>query len=150
MKKLIIGLAALLLLGGGGAAGYMFVYKKDGEAQAAQPEPPPPPAEPTFVEFDPIRLPVVGQNRIEQIVDVIVVLEVRDEAAGDALIQIAPRVYDAIMADLYGELHRDAVRPDGTLDLRAVKRRILAAARDEAGDDVVIDALVQMVSQRPV
>jgi len=150
MKKLIIGLAALLLLGGGGAAGYMFVYKKDGEAQAAQPEPPPAPADPTFVEFDPIRLPVVGENRIEQIVDVIVVLEVRDEAAGDALIQIAPRVYDAIMADLYGELHRDAVRPDGTLDLRAVKRRILAAARAEAGDDVVIDALVQMVSQRPV
>jgi len=149
MKKLILGLVALLLLGGGGAAGYLLVYKKDGEAQAAAPEPEPP-ADPTFVEFDPIRLPVVGEGRIEQIVDLVVVLEVRDEAAGDDVIQIAPRLYDAIMADLYGELHRDAVRPDGTLDLRAVKRRILGAARRVAGDDAVIDALVQMVSQRPV
>jgi flagellar FliL protein len=147
MKKLLLLVMVVLLLGGGGAGAWLFLMQDNG-AEAAEP-PPPPDTPPVFVEFNPLRLPILGDDRVEQIVDIIVVLEVADQETADEVIAVAPRLTDAFMQDLYGELHVQEIAPNGTVDLRRIKRRLVDAANRTLGEGVVRDALVQMVNQRP-
>lgn len=148
MKKLLLLVMAVLLLGGGGAGAWLFLMK-DNHAEAAEPPPPSQQTPPVFVEFNPLRLPILGDTEVEQIVDIIVVLEVADQATADEVISVAPRLTDAFMQDLYGELHVQQIAPNGTVDLRRIKRRLVEAANRTLGEGVVRDALVQMVNQRP-
>lgn len=147
MKKLLIIVVVALLLGGGGAGAWLFLTK-DNNAEAAEP-PPPTDAPPVFVEFNPLHLPILGEEAVNQIIDIIVVLEVDDEATADRVISVAPRLTDAFMQDLYGDLHMQDLAPHGTVDVRRIKRRIVAAANRTLGEGVVNDALVQMLNQRP-
>lgn len=147
MKKIIvIGVAALLLLGGGGFGVWKFVLEKPPEPVAELPVAPP---EPVYVDFNPIQLPIIADdNRVDQLINIVVVLQVADRAAGDQVIALAPRLNDAYIEALYGSLYANTVIHDGIMDIAYLKQRIVDISNRVVGEGMVVDALVQMVNQR--
>ena len=93
MKKIIILLVVLLVLGGGGAGGYFYFMKP---AEAAHPESEDGKVEKKaekkekhddahveFVELDPLILPIIDENGVNQTVSLVVAIEVSaPESAG--------------------------------------------------------------------
>jgi flagellar FliL protein len=145
MKRLIPIAAALLLLLAAGGGYYVFMMAGDEPAAAATPEPEP---DPVYVEFNPILLPIVGDGRVDQVISVVVALEMADQQAADRAIALSPRLNDAYLRALYGTLHAEDVIRNGVVDLRAIKRQLVRQSNDVLGEGLVVDALVQMVSQR--
>ena len=150
MKIVVILVLVLVLLGGGGAAGWFFFLKEDPEAMVEEVVEEAPPAAPVYVRFNPLQLPLIGDDGIDQVIDIIVALEVPDDAAADQVIAMAPRLNDAILRDLYGVLHTNRIMRDGVVNVNAIKVRIVGVAQGIMGDELVIDALVQGVAQRPM
>ena len=106
------------------------------------------PDAPVYVEFNPIMLPIVGDDRVEQIISIVIALEMVDQEAADRVVALAPRLNDAYLQALYGTLHADNVIVNGVVDLRVIKRELVRESNHVMGHGVVLDALVQMVSQR--
>ncbi len=150
MKIVVILVLVLLLLGGGGAAGWFFFLKEDPEEMVEEVIEEAPPAAPVYVRFNPLQLPLIGDDGIDQVIDIIVALEVPDDAAADQVIAMAPRLNDAILRDLYGVLHTNRVMRDGVVNVNAIKVRIVGVAQGIMGEELVRDALVQGVAQRPM
>ncbi len=151
MKKVVIIVLVLLLFGGGGAAGWFFFLKEDPEAMAeAEVVEEPEPSAPVYVRFNPLQLPLIGDDGIDQVIDIIVALEVPDDAAADQVIAMAPRLNDAILRDLYGVLHTNRIMRNGVVNVNAIKVRIVGVAQGIMGEELVRDALVQGVAQRPM
>ena len=150
MKIVVILVLVLVLLGGGGAAGWFFFLKEDPEAMVEEVVEEAPPAAPVYVRFNPLQLPLIGDDGIDQVIDIIVALEVPDDAAADQVIAMAPRLNDAILRDLYGVLHTNRIMRDGVVNVNAIKVRIVGVAQGIMGDELVVDALVQGVAQRPM
>lgn len=150
MNKLVIIVIAALLLAGAGVGAWVFVQQGEGEADAAEPAEPEEPVEPLYVEFNPIQLPVLRDDAVEQLVTFVVTLEVADELAGDRVIALAPRLNDALMLDLYGALDsRSILMANGVVDVARLKDRIVRQSAAVLGNGVVTDVLVQMITQRP-
>ena len=149
MKSLVV-ILLVIILAGGGAAGWFFFLKEDPDAMVEEVVEELPPALPVYVRFNPLQLPLIGDDGIEQVIDIIVALEVPDQAAADLVIAMAPRLNDAILRDLYGVLHTSRVMRNGIVNVSAIKQRIVAVAQDLMGEEVVSDALVQGVAQRPM
>ncbi len=150
MKRvLLIVLGLVLLLGAGGGGYYYFVLH--GDALAGSPEPAAVgehAGDPVYVEFNPILLPILGDDRVEQFVNIVIALEFTDQAAADRAIALAPRLNDAYLRALYGTLHTRTSVHNGIIDLQAIKARLVEESNAVLGPGVVRDALVQMVSQR--
>jgi flagellar FliL protein len=149
MKILVI-ILLVIILAGGGAAGWFFFLKEDPDAVAEEVVEELPPAPPVYVRFNPLQLPLIGDDGIEQVIDIIVALEVPDQASADLVIAMAPRLNDAILRDLYGVLHTSRIMRNGIVNVTAVKQRIVAVAKDIMGEELISDALVQGVAQRPM
>jgi flagellar FliL protein len=164
MRILLLLLAGLLLAGGGfGAGWYMFAGPGHGGAGAEQGEgqgrgehapaaaPKRDPAAPAvFVNIGPLTIPVLGQNRIDQFVTVLVALEVDDAATGERLRALSPKLTDAYLTTLYGEIAGGGLFRNGLLDLGGAKTRLMASTRAVLGDGIVHDVLIQVVTQRPM
>ena len=150
MKIVVILVLVLALLGGGGAAGWFFFLKEDPEAMVEEVVEEAPPGPPVYVRFNPLQLPLIGDDGIDQVIDIIVALEVPDDAAADQVIAMAPRLNDAILRDLYGVLHTSRIMRGGVVNVNAIKHRIVDVAQGIMGDELVTDALVQGVAQRPM
>ena len=148
MRKVIVILLGLAVLGGAWGGGWWWFMGRhaagDGAA-AAEAEPAGPPV---YVEFNPIQLPVIGDARIDQVIDIVVALEVADGPTADRVIANAPRLNDAYLRSLYGALHARHVLREGIVDVTFIKRRIVDVSADVMGEGVIRDALVQMVAQR--
>lgn len=145
MKRLLPIIIVLVVLAGAGV-GYFLVFG-GGHTASAEPEPVPQ-TPPVYVEFNPILLPIVGDGRVDQMVNIVFALEVADQEAANRAIALAPRLNDAFLQALYGTLHRREVMHDGVLDLTAIKRRLIEESNRVLGEGVVRDVLVQMVSQQ--
>lgn len=148
MKIVVILVLALLLAGGGG--GWFFFLKEDPDDASEVAEDALPPTPPVYVRFNPLQLPVIGDEGIEQVIDILVALEVPNQAAADRVIAMAPRLNDAILQELYGVLHTSRVMRNGIVNVSAIKLRIVAVAKEIMGEESVNDALVQGVAQRPM
>lgn len=150
MKKIFILLAALILLGGGGAAAwFLLLSPNDANADEAEPEEViEPPPEPYFVDFQPLRVPLIHNGRIVQHVTLEFTLEVPDEAMADHVVQISPLLNDAYMSVLYGDLHYDSLLNGGVLDLEPVRASIEEASVGILGRDVVRQVLIQNANQQ--
>jgi len=150
MKKIVVIVLALALAGGGGAAGWFFFLKEEPEELVEEVVEQLPPAAPVYVRFNALQLPLIGDDGIDQVIDIIVALEVPDQAAADQVIALAPRLNDAILSDLYGVMHTSRIMRNGVVNVNAIKQRIVTVAQRIMGEDLVHDALVQSVAQRPM
>lgn len=160
MRLLLLLLTGLLLAGGGfGAGWYVFAGPGRGVAGPAGGGPERAPAEApardplasvVFVNVGPLTIPVLGRTRIDQFVTVMVALEVDDAATAERLRALSPKLTDAYLTSLYGEIAGGSLFRGGLLDLDAAKERLMAATRRLLGDGIVHDVLIQVVAQRPM
>lgn len=149
MKKIFILGAVLLLLGGGGAAAWLFVLQpKEASADEAAEEVVDVPPDPVFVDFQPVRLPLIRSGRVTQHVTLVFTLEVPDETIADRVIQISPLLHDAYMSALYGELHHEELIDGGVLQLDTVRQTVRQASVEILGRDAVRQVLIQAVDQQ--
>ncbi|WP_366656353.1 hypothetical protein [Fodinicurvata sp. EGI_FJ10296] len=149
MKKLMAAVLVLALVGAVGVGGWAFM--KHGDALAAMlPETEAAAPDPIFVEFEPIRIPVIANGQVTRLVTLQIMLQVDSNEVGDSLIDQAPRLNDAFLADMYGDLHEGRGVRNGVVNLDHVKRRLMAVSASVMGENAVRDVLVQMIAERPL
>lgn len=143
MKIILIVLVLLLVGGGGGGYWYMFM-REDPEGMAEVEEPPPPPV---FVEFNPIQVPLLGQDTVEETYVISVAVQAPSDVEAAQIVLQSPRLNDAFLQVLYGAVRKSKM-PDGTLDMSLVKGRILRASEVILGEGFVTDVLIQAIGQK--
>jgi flagellar FliL protein len=115
-----------------------------------EPPPPPPAGPPVFVNVGPLTVPVLGAERIDQFVTLMVALELTDMITAEAVRAQAPRLTDAFLTTIYGAIASGKVMSGGVLDVPQVKAKLRDAAGKVLGKDTIRDVLIQIVNQRPM
>ena len=157
MRLVMIIILALVILGGGGAGAYFFLLKpaeasvgdtadhteakeaKSGHSETA-----------TFVELNPLILPIVDEKGVSQVVNLVVSLEVNDPVEAEKVKHLAPRLTDAYIRDMYGVLSKKSAMTDGVLQVGMLKDRLNKVSTEVVGEGVINDVLLQVVQQRPM
>lgn len=158
-KKIIILGAVAVLLAGGGAGGYFYFMQpavasvadghKKVEVQEKESEHGEVALE--FVEIDPLVLPIIDNEGINQVVSIVVSLEVENATNAEKVKKMTPRLKDAYIQDMYGILNKNAALKDGVIQVGTIKERLNKVTDKVMGDkDVVHDVLLQVVQQRPI
>ena len=152
MKGIILAVVGILLLAGAAGGGY-FAYKKyiappPEEAAAPVKTKPAPGPPPTYVRLPRLEIPVIGKDRPEQLITIVIALEVRDQSAAEYLSPRLPRLTDTFMTALYAAIDEGEMTNGSLVNVVRIKKRLQAAANRLLGDDVVKDVLIQTVLQR--
>lgn len=165
MKYLGIFLWALVLVGAGGVGGYFYFQNtavasfgavnqqaiadkearelsaKEAEAMAKNLR---------FVEMDPIILPIIDAEGVNQVVTLIVSLEVNGDKNAAYVESLTPRLKDAYIQDMYGILNRKASMEGGMVKVDQLKERLNQISAQVVGDNKINSVLLQVVNQRPI
>jgi flagellar FliL protein len=153
MMKILVLLLVALIFGGGGFGAGWFLFANQGEKheeKVAEPPPPAPTGPPVFVNVGPLTVPVLGAERIDQFVTLMVALELTDMITAEAVRAQAPRLTDAFLTTIYGAIASGRVMSGGVLDVPQVKAKLRDAAAKVLGKDTIRDVLIQIVNQRPM
>src|SRR5262245_21071958 len=122
MRLVFFIVLALLVLGGGGAGAYFYFMqpaeasagpdsgddhgaKKKDEKHAKKGGPG---EEVTFVELDPLIMPIVDNTGVTQVVSLVIALEVPNKEMAKEVEALSPRLKDAYIQDMYGVLNKYA------------------------------------------
>lgn len=160
MKIAIMAIVAILVLGGGAGGAYFYFGqkaeasvggteehtaakedhgKKEGKAEHL-----------AFVEMDPLILPIIDAEGINQLVSLVIVLQVHDEEQKAEVSAQMFRIKDAYIQDMYGSLNKHVAVKDGVIQVDVLKAKLTAASERVLGEGVVTDVLLQVVQQRPI
>ena len=156
MRTVVFIIFALLVLGGGVAGGYFYFHhpanaaggEGDDNVTDRQRADSRSSVNHSFVELDPLMLPVINERGARQMVSIVVVIEVSDERKAASVERMAPRLKDAFIQDMYGILSHQAAMRDGVVQVGIVKQRLNKVSRRIMGDDMIEDVLLQVVQQR--
>jgi len=105
-------------------------------------------SQPAYVKLNPMILPALGMDGVEEVVSLVIVLDVADKTAVDNVTARMPRLNDAYMRTLYGTIDSTLYRNGHFLDIGKVKRSLLLATDGVVGKGVVREVLIEGVSQR--
>lgn len=162
-KFLIMGGLALVILGGGGVGAYLYFGKSAeaaathgaeeaghdaAKAETGHGEEAQAPSE--FVKLDPLILPIIDQNGVSQVLNLVIAIEVPDKAAADEVTRLSPRLKDAYITELYGILNKEAAIHNGVVQVGAIKKKLAAITEKVVGKEKAKDVLLQVVHQRPI
>jgi flagellar FliL protein len=158
MKLIIIAAVAILLLGGGGAGAY-FYFKHPAEAATnaagevvkAEREKKKHGGEEeksSFVQLDPLILPIIGKTGLTETVSMVIVIETPNDNTKKEVSYMAPKLKDAFIQDMYGALTQEAIMKDGVIQVGALKTRLHEIGVKVLGEEMVSDVLLQVVQQR--
>ena len=156
----MIVVVALLIIGGGGAGAYFYfkhpaeaatdatgdVKKVEKEKKGHGEEKP----ASSFVQLDPLILPIIGKDGLTQTVSMVIVIETPTEESKKEVAYLAPRLKDAFIQDMYGSLSKDSIMKDGVIQVGALKTRLHSIGVKVLGEEMVTDVLLQVVQQRPI
>lgn len=153
----MIAVVALLLLGGGGTGAY-FYFKHPAEAatdatgkvKEAEKKDEKEKTPSSFVQLDPLILPIIGKDGLTQTVSMVIVIETPTDETKKEVAYMAPRLKDAFIQDMYGALTKDTIMKDGVIQVGALKTRLHTIGVKVLGDEMVKDVLLQVVQQRPI
>lgn len=101
-----------------------------------------------YVRLDPMIMPVIGQHGIEEVVSIVVALQVADQRGVEKVNGMVPKIKDAYVRALYGNIDRSIYRNGQFLDITKLKNKLIAVTEGIAGKDIIQDVLIQGVSQR--
>lgn len=104
--------------------------------------------DPIYVHIEPMVLPVINDNGVEQIVTLIIDVQVKNFDAADNMHSNMPKVMDSLMRNLYGGLGQGALRNGKLVNVSKVKTKAISAVGEIIGIENVQDVLVQGVAQR--
>lgn len=158
MKLAILALVGILVLGAGAGGAYFYfgqkaeasVGKSGGHAAAKEAKKKDAHATMVFVKMDPLVLPIIDADGINQIVSLVIVLQVHDEAQKAEVEGQMPRIKDAYIQDMYGVLNKNVAVKDGVIQVGIIKEKLGVANDRVLGEGVVQDVLLQVVQQRPI
>ncbi|HYH38513.1 MAG TPA: hypothetical protein VD860_09865 [Azospirillum sp.] len=150
MKAIILLLFGLALLGGAAFGGWTLYNKfmtppTAEELAKKEAEKPPPPV--AYVRMNPIVVPVLGKEKVEQFVTIVATIEV-DAAKQPQAAANLPRLIDAFIATMYAGVDDKSLMSGPLINIPAVKDKLTAAAAKVLGPGVVQGVLVQVVTQR--
>lgn len=108
-----------------------------------------------YVELSPLLLPIVDDDGVSQVINLVVSLEVTGVASADRVKSLQPKLTDAFIQDMYGVLNRHAALKGGVLQVGLIKKRLHKVSTRIMGYDaddhaIVNDVLLQVVQQRPI
>ncbi len=154
MRIILLAIAALIILGGAGVGAYFYF----GKAQAADGGEVGHNAEKAeletqhhqYVELDPLILPIIDGNGVNQVVSMVISIEVSDEKTKAMVENLSPRLKDAFIMDMYGILNRQAALKGGVIQVSDIKARLHKIGAKVLGENVIQDVLLQVVQQRPI
>lgn len=101
-----------------------------------------------YLKLDPMIMPVFGKDNIQETVSMIVALQVSEQKNIAEVSHLVPKIKDAYMSALYGNLNKPAYRNGQFLDINKVKSKLLAVTENFADRRVIKDVLIQGISQR--
>ena len=104
--------------------------------------------DPIYVHIQPMVLPVINENGVEQLVTIIMDIQVKDFDSADELHSNMPRVMDALMRGLYGGLGDGVLRNGKLADVSKIKTKAIAAVGEVIPVAKIQDVLIQSISQR--
>jgi flagellar basal body-associated protein FliL len=151
MKGIVLLIVGVILLIGAGVGGWV-VYTKfvapppNEEAEKAKPPPPPPP--PVYVRVPPLIVPVIGSQRVEQQITLVVTLQVADQTMAAKVQEKMPWITHTFFTALYGAIDEGAVLSGPLVNIPGVKAKLLSVCNRILGKDVVQEVLVQTLLQR--
>lgn len=105
------------------------------------------PNDPIFVDLAPMVLPVIDGDRIRQVLQFTVTLQVPDEKAADHVRAIRPVLTDAYIQDLYGALDRRRVLDGKIVDVARLRDELAKVSASVLGEKGFKSVLIQRVSQ---
>ncbi len=104
-----------------------------------------------YVKLDPLILPILDNDGVYQILNLVVVIEVGGVMDADKVKAKKLRLKDAYIQDMYGTLNEHAAMKGGIVQVDIIKER-LNEITDHVmeDDDVETEVLLQVVEQRPI
>lgn len=154
MMKIVLLLIGVILLAGAGFGGYVMYTEympAEDETDEAEAEPIIPLGPPAFLKLKPMVVPVIGRRGVEQFITLGVTLEMANQDKLDAISAQMPRLVDAFLTTLYGEIDKGSVVDGSLVKVEAVKSKLLEAANKVFGEEGgVMNVLVQSIHQRRI
>lgn len=107
---------------------------------------------PMYVDFKNIVVPVIKKNGSTGVIALSMMAEVKDEKAQENVTDHMPKLRDAFIRALYGNLEGNRlVKADGALDIERIKSRLMRSAQYVMKDEkeaAIKDLLFQNIAQQ--
>jgi len=85
---------------------------------------------PLYVDFKNIVVPVIKKNGRSGVISISMMAEVKDEKSQTVVTDNMPRLRDAFIRTLYGNIENNRfVKDDGTLNIEDIKANLMKSAR---------------------
>ena len=104
--------------------------------------------DPIYVDLAPMVLPVIDGDRIQQVLQFTITLQVADQKSADHIRSIGPRLTDAYIQDLYGALDRHRVLDGKIVDVERLRDELTKVSTGILGENAFQVILIQRISQR--
>ena len=105
---------------------------------------------PQYVQLDPLLLPIIDEDGVQQVVSMVVAIEVKNASKVDKVNSLKPKLTDAYIQNMYGILNRHAALKGGVIQVKMIKDKLNKITKDVVGKNVAKDVLLQVVQQRPI
>tara|TARA_R110001592_G_scaffold79054_1_gene236703 strand:- start:35152 stop:35571 length:420 start_codon:yes stop_codon:yes gene_type:complete len=104
-----------------------------------------------YVKLQPLLLPIIDDDGVQQVVSMVVAIEVNGVSDADKIKAMSPRLTDAYIQDMYGILNKHAALKGGIIQVHMIKQRLNEVTDKVVGDaDIHTEVLIQVVQQRPI
>jgi hypothetical protein len=101
-----------------------------------------------YLKLDPMIMPVIGKDNVQETVSMIVALQISEQKNIAQISHLIPKIKDAYLNALYGNLNKASYRNGQFLDLGKLKSKLILVTEGFADRKVIQDVLIQGVSQR--
>ena len=102
------------------------------------------------MKLDPLLLPIIDEDGVQQVVSMVVAIEVAGISDADKIKAIRPRLTDAYLQDMYGILNRHAALKGGIIQVQMIKDRLNQVTDKVVDGEIDTEVLIQVVQQRPI
>jgi flagellar basal body-associated protein FliL len=144
MKKFLLILLLPLFLAGGAAAAWWFLLR--GDAPESAEEESAPDAKPVYLDMAQMAIPVIRADGTVRTFILELSLEVTGEESATAVTELMPRLQDKMLVTLHELLARRFVEDSG-YDQELIKRHLVRAARQTAGEGRIGAVLIRAMEQ---
>jgi len=149
MKRLFIALILVIMVAGGtvsvlkwlGLGPFALEEGAVAEKKPAKPSDEPP----RFIDFAPLLIPVIGDNKVAVTINIQLKLETVGAENEADLKRMLPRLNDAFVRDLHGFIPR-LLRKKERLDVSIIKKRMELIGGRVAGKDKITGVLIQSIT----
>jgi flagellar protein FliL len=105
-------------------------------------------ADPIYVDLAPMVLPVIDGDRVQQVLQFTITVQVADQKSADHIRSVGPRLTDAYIQDLYGALDRHRVLDGKVVDVERLRDELTKVSTGILGENAFQEILIQRISQR--